>query len=315
MVIPARSSSKAYLRGSGKSFSTQTLIAIFFGSSLLALSFLAGVFYNESTHYDAPLKSNLRGAATLNIPVPVVSDTLIDPNQDSTQEFFPDTTKHNQKKWGKIKTRPDDWVMWSFHDVHSEFKCSEHAHDQNKPLPDLAFWNFYRDTFKRVVDNDIEFDSVPPTEGYTMNGDGKQPYYAKISPGKGRGLFASRDIKKGGVVHDGNASDIEMSANDWRSMAFALPQKMACDFSEWTWTQQTEKGGPYKIFTAFNISILMNSSKAPNTMPKSSYSSKMYALRDIKKDEEILTDYKIYPTKWERWACLELEILCGVMDV
>ena len=184
--------------------------------------------------------------------------------------------------------------------MHSEFKCSEHAHDQNKPLPDLAFWNYYRDTFKLVVDNDIEFDSVPPTEGYTMNGDGKQPYYAKISPGKGRGLFASRDIKKGEVVHDGNASDIEMSADDWRSMAFALPQKMACDFSEWTWTQQTEKGGPYKIFTAFNISILMNSSKAPNTMPKSSYSSKMYALRDIKKDEEILTDYKIYPTKWEK---------------
>mmetsp|Transcript_6635 Transcript_6635/g.11153 ORF Transcript_6635/g.11153 Transcript_6635/m.11153 type:complete len:165 (-) Transcript_6635:194-688(-) len=101
MVIPARSSSNAYLRGSDKSFSTQTLIATFFGSSLLALSFLAGVFYNESSHYDVPLKSNLRGAATLKIPVPVVSDTLIDPNQDSTQEFFPDSTKHNQKKWGK----------------------------------------------------------------------------------------------------------------------------------------------------------------------------------------------------------------------
>ncbi len=125
-------------------------------------------------------------------------------------------------------------------------------------------------------------------------------YYAKISPGRGRGLFASRDNTKGEVVHDGNASDIEMSADDWRKMAFALPQKMACDVSEWTWTQKDEKKGPYKIFTALNISILMNGSSHPNTMPKSSYSSIMYALRDIKKDEEILTDYKVYPTLWEK---------------
>ena len=26
----------------------------------------------------------------------------------------------------------------------------------------------------------------------------------------------------------------------------------------------------------------------------------MYALRDIKKDEEILTDYKVYPTKYHK---------------
>ena len=35
------------------------------------------------------------------------------------------------------------------------------------------------------------------------------------------------------------------------------------------------------------------------SVPKCSRCSKMYAIRDIKKDEEILTDYKIYPTLWD----------------
>jgi len=61
----------------------------------------------------------------------------------------------------------------------------------------------------------------------------KQPYYAKKSPGKGRGLFASRDIKKGEVVHDGTNSDVIMSGKDFRRFIFALPQKMACDATEW----------------------------------------------------------------------------------
>lgn len=273
------------------------MITVSLGSCILVLSNLAGTFFNEaSSYHEAPHKSNLRSGGST-----VGGSSAEAKNEHSNQDFsIPDTTKHNRKKWGEIKKRPNDWKTWGFHDLYSEYECSEHAYDEKKHMPDMEFWKYYRDTYKRVVDNNIEFDSVPPTEGYTMNEEGRQPYYAKISPGKGRGLFASRDIKKGEVVHDGDASDIEMSADDWRKMAFALPQKMACDFSEWTWTQPTEKGGPYKIFTAFNISILMNGSSEPNTMPKSSYSSIMYALRDIKKDEEILTDYEVYPTLWRK---------------
>ena len=303
MVVPSAPKSQ---RSSERGFSTQSLVTILLGSFLLVLVFVAGILFNEISHHNTPLSpnTNLRGSLKSEAP-DELSAVAADPNsqqsKDLTQEFFtPDTTKHNQNKWGKITKRPDDWKEWGFGDVHHAFECSKHAHDQTKPMPTMEYWNYYRDTYKHVVDNNIEFDSVPPTEGYTMNEDGKQPYYAKISPGKGRGLFASRAIKKGELVHDGTKSDIEFSANDWRKMAFALPQKMACDFAEWTWTQPTERGGPYKLFTAFNISILMNSSTNPNTMPKNKYHTKMYATRDINKDEEILTDYNIYPTKWEK---------------
>ena len=146
--------------------------------------------------------------------------------------------KGKQKVWGRVIKVPDDWESWGFYDIHHGFKCAEHANDMNKPLPDMEFWTYYRNVYKNVVDKDVvQFnDPIPPTEGYTLtttNGEEKQPYYAKRSPGKGRGLFASRDIKKGEVVHDGTNSDVIMSGKDFRRFLFALPQKMACDATEW----------------------------------------------------------------------------------
>ena len=36
-----------------------------------------------------------------------------------------------------------------------------------------------------------------------------------------------------------------------------------------------------------------------NIMPETSYSKKFFALVDIEKDEELLTDYKAYDTVWK----------------
>ena len=44
----------------------------------------------------------------------------------------------------------------------------------------------------------------------------------------------------------------------------------------------------------------MNASSEPNTVPKDPTSSKMFATRDIMKDEEILTDYEVYETSWRK---------------
>ena len=86
------------------------------------------------------------------------------------------------------------------------------------------------------------------------------PYYAKLSPGKGRGLFASRSIKKGSLVHDGTKSDVIFpSARKFRQYIFSLPRNYACDAAEWVWMQQLEKDGPYHLLMGINISSLMNS--------------------------------------------------------
>ena len=127
----------------------------------------------------------------------------------------------------------------------------------NKPLPTLDDWNFLRQTYKEIVvdDDDTtskllpwEEDLVPPTLGYSFGGgdeDGDDeeekkrhpippPYYAKLSPGKGRGLFASHFIPKGSLVHDGTISDVIFpSAHKFREYIFSLPRNYACDAAEW----------------------------------------------------------------------------------
>jgi len=67
---------------------------------------------------------------------------------------------------------------------------------------------------------------------------------------------------------------------------------------DWSWTQKLEKNGQYKIFSAMNISILMNGG-VPNISPRNDFSSKMVAIRDIQKDEELLMDYETYDTVWD----------------
>mmetsp|Transcript_26426 Transcript_26426/g.48625 ORF Transcript_26426/g.48625 Transcript_26426/m.48625 type:complete len:392 (+) Transcript_26426:53-1228(+) len=200
--------------------------------------------------------------------------------------------------------KPDGWEKYGFYKTRHHFKCKVHAHDQTKPLPSLEDWKLIRDTYKEFVDNiATTFDEpVPPTMGYTLGKEGPAPFYAALSDGRGRGLFASRDIKKGELVHDGNQSDFSFpDGMAWRRFIFSLPRKKACDVIDWSWTQQTEKNGKYKIFSAMNISVLLNGGDETvyNLNPTSKTSSKMYATRDINKDEELLTDYDIYDTVWD----------------
>ena len=80
------------------------------------------------------------------------------------------------------------------------------------------------------------------------------------------------------------------SKEQWLRLVYNLPREMACDLIDWSWTAQTSTSGPFKLFSAINISILMNGSdeNEQNVNPPNEYTSKMYALRDIKKGEELL---------------------------
>merc|ERR1712087_417576 len=120
------------------------------------------------------------------------------------------------------------------------------------------------------------------------------PFYANLSPGKGRGLFSSRLIKEGELVHRGGGRGdvIFQDGPSWRRFVFSLPRQYACDIMDWQWTQQTEEGGPLKLYLGLDIATLMNgynhkfSETIPNILPKNITSMDYYALRDIQKDEE-----------------------------
>lgn len=206
--------------------------------------------------------------------------------------------------------KPWGWQRWEYDTFKDKFNCSGYVEDETKPLPTMEYWQTMLDAYNQVVDPTYKFDDlVPPTQGYRLNEDGPQPYYAKLSPGKGRGVFASRDIKKGEIVHDGTKSDVVFpDALSWKRLMFALPRKMACDNAEWTFTQQYEEDGPMRVVSSLNIAILMNEGNTAdekNVEPQnedgeySEYATVLYATRDIKKDEEILMDYDDYPTDYD----------------
>ncbi|KAL7528824.1 hypothetical protein ACHAXR_006644 [Thalassiosira sp. AJA248-18] len=201
-----------------------------------------------------------------------------------------------QTPWPK----PDGWESYGFHQIRHHFKCRAYAHDQTKRLLTEEDWKVFQTAYKAIVDETATFDDpVSPSMGYTLV-DGPPPYYAKHSYGKGRGLFASRNIKKGELVHDGFTSDIKFpDGMSWRRFIFSLPRDRACDQVDWTWTQRKDDG-KFGIFSAINISILLNSGDEDsiNISPESPVSSKFYATRDIKRGEELLYDYDIYDTVW-----------------
>jgi hypothetical protein len=206
-------------------------------------------------------------------------------------------------KGNKILPKPKDWEKFNYHETRAHFDCDEYAEDLVKPLPTLKDWEYLRSKYIEIVDNHAVFDDpVPPTDGYTFDENGSPPYYASHGE-RGRGLFASRNIKKGEIIHDGKKSDVEFPGGEtWRKFVFSLPRNRACDVIEWSWTQKKSRSGKYRLFSAMNISILFNGAEDihnVNVKPASSVSTRFYASRDIQKGEELLYDYDVYETVWE----------------
>ena len=251
---------------------------------------------------------------------------------------------HHAKKDGGNNHLPPDWESYTYRDIRWYFDCIPRSKDLNKELPTLDDWNLLRSTYTTVVDPSKSWDDDPilPTEGYTFDTVVKKvkkkreveddgtledrveveeeveelvaippPYYAKQSEGKGRGLFASRNIQKGELVHNGDVSDLIFPgtgsniAIKWKEFVFSLPRNLACDVTDWHWMQMKFEGDSYHMIGALDISILMNSGgmefgpdMEPNVLPEDRYSGKQFALRDIMEGEEILTDYDAYYTNW-----------------
>lgn len=106
-------------------------------------------------------------------------------------------------------------------------------------------------------------------------------------------IIGHQSRMEGELVHDGDNSRSDIIFPDslsFRKFVFSLPRFMACDILEWSWTQRLEDGKLYHIFSP-NISVYMNGvygTGHANIKPLNGQSRKMYALEDIKKDDEII---------------------------
>ena len=212
-----------------------------------------------------------------------------------------------QTKRGSL---PERWESYTFDQIYEHYECRAQAEDKSKPVPSLAQWLFLRKQYKEFVDDKIVFnDLVPPTEGYSFiispevlsiadveesSHIATPPFYAKLDSVRGRGLYASRNIRRGEVVHHWSDHDVTFpDAYAFRQYVFSLPKRMACDVVDWAWSRKLSDKGPEMICLSLNMASLMNSGEKGevNVSINSATADAFYATRDIQKDEEILTHF------------------------
>lgn len=219
-----------------------------------------------------------------------------------------------------VQQRPENWQKYGWRNIRDHFDCRRRAKDKTKAMPTEEDWKVFIDTYEKA-NRDYRFDDpVTPTEGYSIDGEhNRPPWRSGHSDRGGRGLFASRDLKKGELVHVGaNSDSVVPDAGTYREYIFSLSEisvEKACDMLSWTWTQE-DKDEVLRIFVSMNIAILMNKGRSyyydseVNVGPEwdDDPDSRFYAKRDIKKDEEILMDYDIYDSSWSKVGLGEIEI-------
>ena len=190
--------------------------------------------------------------------VSYVSEYLDEEEEDEEVSYYiSDFINTDETTW------PTDWEWMPYDYIWNVLDCAPLRDDPNKPLPTIEDWTTMREVYTQVVEPAKKFlDPIPPTMGYTYgkSEDGEAlppPYYARTSPGKGRGLFASRNIKRGEVVHrGGHESDVVFpDGMSWRRYIFTLPNRLACSISDWNWTQRLEDGGPLRMIVNLNVRV------------------------------------------------------------
>ncbi len=106
--------------------------------------------------------------------------------------------------------------------MYDDLNCYDHATDQNKPMytPEMwrKLWEIFRDStlFPFPIPNDDECPEEPS-------------YAAHTTDGKGRGIFASRNITEGSLVHPGHPNTVFfLDSTSWHRFVSSLPKMFAC---------------------------------------------------------------------------------------
>jgi hypothetical protein len=125
---------------------------------------------------------------------------------------------------------------------------------------------------------------------------------AKQAPGKGRGIFAAEDIPRGQLIWSANQTASFDSGEDFESFLDLLVLDEACDALLWSYVDANPGGADEDathISTDLDNGALFNhGDEDPNAGCLPEWEARhpggciehLYALRDIKKEEELLVD-------------------------
>lgn len=196
-----------------------------------------------------------------------------------------------------------DWSLkHGFSRMYHVLECSVHARDQNKPMYTPEMWGQLWALFQEST-----LYPFPIPKAHECP---EEPFHAAYTKdGKGRGVFASRNISKGSLVHAGYPNTVFfLDAESWFRFVSLLPKMIACDVLEWVWQQDLTNSGNVVLCLNLDKAAFMNNGGEVGIDEKAAssniyrYSSNIevkepasldfYAVRDIQIEQEITYDYE-----------------------
>ena len=208
-----------------------------------------------------------------------------------------DEKKIDEKKMYHNMTRSDiDW----------HFECDF----DDRPIIPQSAWRRAREIYASQLSP-----SSPFVPGDSKNDGFSVPIETRKAPGKGRGIFALRDIKRGELVWNTQQTARFATAEAFRDFIFALDEKFVCDALNFSYVQMVARNGsggggesvkekvvhvdldegalcnsPQREFEDENIGCLDDMGKEYDGGCQANY----FALRDIKEGEELLCAYGVF---------------------
>jgi len=205
--------------------------------------------------------------------------------------------------------RPKKWETFDKHEMRKYFQCNK-AFESESPRPWWTDeeWRIVRELYQDLLKSEqtklVRGSTKSPGTYQASNRvfDFNQiivPYYAGKE--KGRSLKAAKDIKKGDVMFKATNNTVDFKeGHSYRKFIFSLNERFptfACDMLDWSWIQDFEDG-TFGVEVDLDNNSLLNSGggkRSANNNIQCGNADEIctiqYAVRDIKKGEEILGSY------------------------
>jgi hypothetical protein len=225
-----------------------------------------------------------------------VDNDIID---NTTEETCADQQYTNPEASTTKPALTDPWDINGCDSTHCDIpdigisrNCKNHSYTT---IHNQTAWVHMRAAYVAIVGpNDASFNL---TYGSGM----KVPFKIGHSPGRGRGVFATEDIRKGTLVWHGISTAAFTSGVQFRKFLASLPDVFACDLMIWCYTSHDEKNVPF-IECDLDEASLFNSNDNGAEYTIGCFQSMVenyprdcfdvaYALRDITAGEEFVTSY------------------------
>jgi len=178
-----------------------------------------------------------------------------------------------------------DWIdeNGSF-GLYDDLECYHHAMVQKKRLYNDDDWYSLWQKFQAAS---LYPYPIPPSNP------SKRLYYTSYSDGKGRGNFASRNIKEGEMIYNGYINTAFFQEGEsFKRFLSLLSKETACDVLEWSFMQDLTNDGNAVLCLDMDGGALFNDgSPHQNMQYKEEWSLNRYARRDIQEGEEITDLY------------------------